>query len=311
MATLIIEKIKNKRTNSNFVGLFPIPGTNGSYYYKLSPAMTIEKIPMRDIESLPLTSMLRIQFYDGKVEHQMDFIPERDEAFLKILTSAPDVLASNQPEESKPTAQFRAYIKEERNKQKSTEIINKSKVIAKAVTMTDEQLRNVCYYFRLPAQSWERDEMLLNLVGDSGQLFVRPVVNGKIEDRMEMFLSDQFSTDIEFELRTSVNKAIEMGHISFRGDMFYYGEKAIGATVDHVILYFTNNMDAYENGLKKTIGSTFEADSSVFDEKPLTDAERISLQEEARRLGIKGDIKKFKDDTLVQKVTEARASANN
>lgn len=311
MATLVIEKIKNKMTNSNFVGVFPIPGTNGSHYYKLTPGMIAERIPSNLLPEIKNESTLIIKFYDGKTDHQMDFIPERDEAFLKILMSSPDIVGPNDPEESKPTAQFRVYIKEEKNRQKATEVINRSKVIAKAVTMTEEQLRNVCFYFRLPAQSWTMEEMLLSLVGDNGELFIKPVVNGKIEDRMEMFLSDQFSTDIEFELRTAVNKAVDMGIVVYRGDMFYYGEKAIGATVDHVILYFTNNMDAYENGLKKTIGEIFEKAESVFDEKPLTEAERISLQEEARRLGIKGDIKKFKDDTLVQKVTEARASANN
>jgi hypothetical protein len=308
MATLVIEKIKNVRTNSNFVGIFPIPGGNGAYYYKLKPDMTIDKIPSSALPDVEINTVLRVKFYDGITAHELNYLPERDEAFLKILLMSPDILGANDVEESKPTAQFRVYIKEERNKQISQEVINRSKTITKAATMNDDQLRNVCFFFRLPAQSWTRDEMIIALVGEGGQLFMKPVVNGKTEDRMEMFLSENFSTDIDFEIRTAVNKGIEMSLIVYRGDMYYYGEKGIGATTEHVVLYFKSNIESYENGLKKSIEGTFEKENEK--EPGLSALERVALEEEAKRYGIKGDVRKFKDETLVLKVTEARAGSN-
>lgn len=311
MATLVIEKIKNFTTNTNFVGIFPIPGSNGAYFYKLKPDMTIDKIPATVLPDVEMSTVMRLKFYDGTTFHELNYIPERDEAFLKTLLLCPDIISIDEPEEARPTAQFRVYIKEERNKAKSEDVMNRSKTITKAACMTDDQLRKVCFYFRLPAQDWTRDEMIINLVGtEDAELFKKPVKNGKVENRMQMFLSEQFSTDFEFEVTSNVNKAITLGIIVFRSDMYYYGEKGIGSTIEHAILYFKENKDAYENGLKKSVGTTYEHTpmaTDVEEEKPLTDAERMELETEAKRYGIKGDIKNFKDETLVAKVREARA----
>jgi len=311
MATLVIKKIKNLTTNTNFVGIFAIPGSNGAYFYKLKPDMTIEKIAASTLPDVEINTVLRIKFYDGVTFHEMNYIPERDEAFLKTLMLSSDVLGAEEPDDAKPTAQYRVYIKEEMNKAKSEDIMNRSKTITKVACMNDEQLRKICFYFRLPAQDWTRDEMIITLVGtENAELFKKPVSNGKVENRMQMFLSDEFITDFDFEVTSNVNKAINMGIISYRSDMYYFGEKGIGSTIEHTILYFKSNKDAYENGLKNSVGSTYEHTplSTDAQEEELSDAERAELETEAKRYNIKGDIKNFKDETLIAKVREARAS---
>jgi hypothetical protein len=204
--------------------------------------------------------------------------------------------------------------------------IKKRIAVGNFVNSLDEGgLRNLCAYINNPVQNLKAEEVFVNLLQERKELIGKDgratVVEGWAYANMDKVLalkSDEFA-----ELTIIINKAVALDIINQKDDGFWYGGRLIANSEEELRKHFKNDVDAYEKGLKVSV---FEKDNlpisfnnvkdvkeamveikkveSMNDINTAEAQRRASLEARASDLGVQGNIRGMKDDTLQAKIIE-------
>ena len=228
---------------------------------------------------------------------------------------------------TKKVTKERFHVVDE-SKEHSIAAINIKKRIAVGnfVNSLDEAgLINICAYLNNPVSNLKAEEVFVNLLQERKEIIGKDgrttAVEGWAYANMDKVLSlkaDEFA-----ELTIIINKAVALNIINQKDDGFWYGGRLIANSEEELRKHFKDNSDAYEKGLKVSV---FEKDSLpisfnnakdvseamqvIKKEESLTDngtaeaLRRASLEARASDLGVQGNIKGMKDDTLQAKIIE-------
>lgn len=204
--------------------------------------------------------------------------------------------------------------------------IKKRIAVGNFVNSLDEGgMKNLCAYLNNPVPNLKAEEVFVNLLQERKELTSKDgritVVEGWAYENMDKVLA--LKTDEFAELTIIINKAVALGIINQKDDGFWYGGRLIANSEEELRKHFKNDSDAYEKGLKVSV---FEKDSlpisfnnakdvseamqEIKKDKSLNSVEeaeaqrRAALEARASDLGVQGNIKGMKDDTLQAKIIE-------
>jgi len=204
--------------------------------------------------------------------------------------------------------------------------IKKRIAVGNFVNSLDEGgLKNLCAYLNSPVSNLKAEEVFVKLLDERKELVGKDgrttVVEGWAYANMDKVLA--LKTDEFAELTIIINKAVALNIINQKEDGFWYGGRMIANSEEELRKHFTDNPDAYEKGLKVSV---FEKDSlpisfnnakdvkeamvEIKKEESLNDIgtaeaqRRAGLEARASDLGVQGNIRGMKDDTLQAKIIE-------
>jgi len=214
--------------------------------------------------------------------------------------------------------------------QTALEIKKRANVTQKIYAMGMKQLSELCYFMVQNIQGKSKQEIYgLLLHPITGKVFSKSL---RAENNyVDMILSENFGGD--FNVRSSVNKAIILGIIKQNNGTYQMGTTIVGTTIDSVYSFFTQNSAVFTSGLlpelesKDVLPENIDYDGELEDiqedikqdqvGKPflgengkLTEEKRAELLKRVEELGalgykIQGNVKNFSDSVLIEKVTRA------
>jgi len=216
--------------------------------------------------------------------------------------------------------------------QLALEIKKRANVTSKIYSMSKEELSKLCYYLNVNIIGKSREAVLGILLHPiTGAIFKIPLQAEN--NHMDFILSEAFGSD--FDIKSTVNKAVVLGLITERNGTYYLSESStiLGASIDSVYAFFKDNHTTYNLTLVplvakhdslpesidysnelKSVSEQVDADNKsqpVTEEGKLTPERRTQLENRAKELNIVGNIKNFGDETLVRKITDAETKAAN
>ncbi len=212
--------------------------------------------------------------------------------------------------------------------QTALEIKKRANVTTLIYGLGKEDLAKLCYYLNENIVGKPKEVIYgLLLHPTRGKVFSRSL---RAEDNyVDTILNSEFGND--FDVKSSVNKAVILKVITNNNGAFYFGNTIVGTTIESVYGFFRENNPVFVNALlpelakKDYLPESIDYDNELelveeelknenankpfLDENGKMSAEKreelIKRAAELKELGfpIQGNIAKFSDSVLIEKVT--------
>jgi len=203
--------------------------------------------------------------------------------------------------------------------------IKKRIAVANFVNSLDAAgLINLCAYLRVLVAGKTPKQIFLSLLQERKEIVTnigkKEIIEGIAYQNMDKVLG--LKADPMAELVIIVNKAVGLGIITEIDGNYKYGGELIALSIEELYKYFRTNEAQYEKGLKTSVfekdnlpisfNSFTDLNEAMKDLKELTPKDPSQLEAERRgalevrasNLGVQGNIKGMKTDTLEQKIRE-------
>lgn len=204
-------------------------------------------------------------------------------------------------------------------------VIKKRIAVANFINSLDGAgLTNTCAYLRVLVAGKTAKQIFLTLLQERREIVTnlgkREIIEGIAYQNMDKVLG--LKTDPMAELVIIVNKAVALGIVVEADGSYRYGGELIALSIDELYKYFRTNEAQYEKGLKPSVfekdnlpvsfntsadlGDAMKELKEISPKDPnLLEAERRgALEVRASDLGVQGNIRGMKTETLEQKIRE-------
>lgn len=149
---------------------------------------------------------------------------------------------------------------------KATDTKTKATILASFVALTEEEKREVCWYFEVDPRDMSDDDMLVEMAGDGGKLYTEENAKRYISKFVETAsLGDAYTARVIAIKKAMIMSQSDQEPLDYREGNYYHGETYVGKDVDTILAFFDENkrlFDSLIGGLvvsaeeKKTRGKT-------------------------------------------------------
>jgi hypothetical protein len=202
--------------------------------------------------------------------------------------------------------------------------------------MPMKDLVDLCFYFNFNIIGKSKEDVLtLLLHPTSGSLWSNVMFGNKSINPCDVILNRSYGED--FLIKSTINKAVILGIIKLSaGGSYTYGDSGVilGVDIESVYAYFKTNIDTFRSSLYPSVQASDilpesidytkdldniqlvmsekkeemrNTDVLLMDTWDLSDKERAI--QEAIDLGVIGNVKGFKEETLREKILEKRTKS--
>jgi hypothetical protein len=143
---------------------------------------------------------------------------------------------------------------------KATDTKTKATILASFVGLTEDEKREVCWYFEVDPRDMTEDDILVDMAGDGGKLYLEENASRYINKFVESAsLGDANTAKVIAIKKAMIMSQKEQDPMEYRDGNYYHGETYIGKDLDSILAFFEDNkrlFDSLIGGLVNTAEET-------------------------------------------------------